>query len=96
MNTAKLILAAISNLRDNGASKEEITQYIENEFSVADKDVSEQINKALENGVAFGAIKKLQGRYYLGDVMEGIREHRRRRRRSGRRRRRRRRRSRHE
>lgn len=93
IKTARLMLAAIGDLR-NGASKDAITQHIG--ASVTNKDISKYLNKAINRGIAFGAIKKLRGRYHLGDVMQGIREHRRRRRRSkgrrkgGRRRRRRR------
>ncbi|GJQ71347.1 hypothetical protein Trydic_g11080 [Trypoxylus dichotomus] len=97
LKAAKLMLTAIEELRDEGkpATVDTITQYIEDEFSVSNREVARYLGKALERGVQFGAIKKMNGRYYLGSVMEGIREHRRRRRRrsSGRRRRRRRRRS---
>lgn len=96
LNAAKLVLAAIGDLHDNGASKNEIAEYIENEFAVPNKDIGQYLSRAIENGIAFGAIKRQRGRYYLGEAIDGIREHRRRRRKSGskgRRRRRRRRRS---
>ncbi|KAK9687844.1 linker histone H1 and H5 family [Popillia japonica] len=95
LKTAKLLIAAIDEIRD-GASKEDITQHLATEFAVPNKDISKYLNKAINKGIAFGAIKKLRGRYHLGDVMECVRMHRRRRRKSrSRSRRRRRRRSHH-
>lgn len=96
LQTAKLVLAAIGDI-GGSASKDEIADHIETQFAVPNKDFSKHLTKAIERGIAFGAIKKQRGRYILGDVMEGVREHRRRRRskssgRSSRRRRRRRRR----
>ncbi|GJQ87099.1 hypothetical protein Trydic_g23950 [Trypoxylus dichotomus] len=40
VNTAKLVLAAIGDLHD-GASKDEISQHIEEQFSVPHKDFGE-------------------------------------------------------
>ncbi|KAI4461086.1 winged helix-like dna-binding domain superfamily [Holotrichia oblita] len=97
LRTAKLALAAITELRDDGqpATTDTISQHIQEEFEVPDREVTKYLSKALEKGVAFGAIKKMNGRYYLGSVVDGIREHRRRRRSRKGGRRRRRRRSRH-
>lgn len=93
LKTARLALAAIGDLRSDGktATLDTVSEHIQNEFAVPNRNLSKYLNKAIEKGVAFGAIKKMNGKLYLGNVMEGIREHRRRRRRSkgGRRRRRR-------
>ncbi|KAK9745420.1 linker histone H1 and H5 family [Popillia japonica] len=70
VNAAKLVLAAIGELKDGGASKDEIAQYLETELSLPDKDVGKYLNKAIDNGIAFGAIRRLHGRYYLGEAME--------------------------
>lgn len=92
VKTAKMVIAAIDELPDGG-SKDVISQHIETKFAVPNKQISKYLKKAINKGIAFGAIKKLRGRYVPGEVMEGIREHRRRgRRRRGRSRRRRRRR----
>ncbi|KAI4461091.1 winged helix-like dna-binding domain superfamily [Holotrichia oblita] len=70
LRTAKLALAAITELRDDGqpATTDTISQHIQEEFEVPDREVTKYLSKALEKGVAFGAIKKMNGRYYLGSA----------------------------
>ncbi|XP_017778624.1 PREDICTED: uncharacterized protein LOC108564179 [Nicrophorus vespilloides] len=97
-NTALLVLSAISELRDTqGSTVKAITDFIENEYDVPEKEYKRYLRGTLQKGVAFGAIKKNRGKYQLGEVLNklkkvsGIREMkgRRRRSRSGHRRRRR-------
>lgn len=71
--TAQLVIAALGDMNQaSGTSINKIIDYVSKEYAVTESDFKKLVRKALDRGIAFGAIKKVRGRYTIGDVIQHV------------------------
>lgn len=76
--TAQLIMTALHEIgQAKGCTMDKICNFILKKYAVPEKDFKKYVNKAINRGLAFGAIKKCGGGFAIGEAVDKIRENRR-------------------
>lgn len=71
----ELVLTALTNFNNiSGTSIGKISEYVSNEYDMKEGPFRRLITKAIDRGLAFGAIKKIRNKYAIGDVIHYIRD----------------------
>lgn len=71
---AQLVVATLSKFNNTrGIPMKKITDYLRKEYAFNEINMKMVIRKAIDRGVAFGAIKKINGKFALGDVLHYVR-----------------------
>lgn len=66
---ALLVVAALNEIgKKNGSTLDMIERHIEKEYAVPKSEIKSYLKRVVTRGIAFGAIRKLRGKLYPGDV----------------------------
>lgn len=71
--TAHLVISALGDLHNShGTSIKKICDHVAKEYAVSENDFKKMVKKTLDRGIQLGAVKRVNGRYSLGELIDYV------------------------